>query len=410
MKNEKIVDSLVDFLNVINDLSEKSVDYFYRGESEIFREPLFASGYRSNKLNGGLTFLKKEFFREIGYSLDKDSRDNFTAFSQHHGLPTELLDITKNPLVALYFAIESSPDREGAVYVIPDHSHIIDVLEDYEVENENEFQKMMHDIYLARYSFQESGGKMIKYSKGHFLNNIYERCSTVELLDGEMYEKNIVNNNELPLDSTLRLVSYILKAHKRNILYTVIHSEKNFRRNSDHLKELMSLLDKYSNSSTKKELYQFYLEFQNTNIVSDLSIDPDPTDGKIDSDSWQPNRYNTKPFFLLFVISLCIRDNSFPPFPKIIFKPTITFDRLKNQQASFIFQVSFEKSTIINRNDSNDKNIIATKFQAINYDYKILVRNKNSIKQELDRIGINEKFIYPEVDNVAHYIKQRYGY
>lgn len=52
MKNEKIVDSLVDFLNVINDLSEKSVDYFYRGESEIFREPLFASGYRSNKLNG----------------------------------------------------------------------------------------------------------------------------------------------------------------------------------------------------------------------------------------------------------------------------------------------------------------------------------------------------------------------
>lgn len=83
---------------------------------------------------------------------------------------------------------------------------------------------------------------------------------------------------------------------------------------------------------------------------------------------------------------------------------------MKNQQASFIFQVSFEKSTIINRNDSNDKNIIATKFQAINYDYKILVRNKNSIKQELDRIGINEKFIYPEVDNVAHYIKQRYGY
>ncbi|EEB36612.1 hypothetical protein ANHYDRO_00554 [Anaerococcus hydrogenalis DSM 7454] len=39
--------------------------------------------------------------------LDSDSRESFIAYSQHNGLPTELLDITENPIVSLYFACEN---------------------------------------------------------------------------------------------------------------------------------------------------------------------------------------------------------------------------------------------------------------------------------------------------------------
>jgi hypothetical protein len=41
------------------------------------------------------------------------------ALAQHHGLATRLLDWTRNPLVALFFAAWECPSEHGAVYAIP---------------------------------------------------------------------------------------------------------------------------------------------------------------------------------------------------------------------------------------------------------------------------------------------------
>jgi hypothetical protein len=51
-------------------------------------------------------------------TIPPENEWEWLALAQHHGLPTRLLDWTHNPLVALYFSVESHDNKDGILFAL----------------------------------------------------------------------------------------------------------------------------------------------------------------------------------------------------------------------------------------------------------------------------------------------------
>ena len=116
------IHSLSDYLTVCHSIVTPQSDYWFRGHSD-YRWGLIPSALRydeKSKRDVALDLIRHfKRFAEIRLpSLPPaDEHLKWMQIAQHYCLPTRLLDWTRNPAVALYFACQEA-DKDGLVFVL----------------------------------------------------------------------------------------------------------------------------------------------------------------------------------------------------------------------------------------------------------------------------------------------------
>lgn len=122
------IETMDELLNFVFGLSQKhGLRLWYRGEEDATKS-LIPSIHRSQKRLDVERYITNDFYiKAMQILYNPPEKHNYAAWvsmMQHYGLPTRLLDWSRSPLIASFFATETykeSPDTDACVWVlVPD--------------------------------------------------------------------------------------------------------------------------------------------------------------------------------------------------------------------------------------------------------------------------------------------------
>ena len=368
--NKHKITTVRGFLNLIFDFYKKEEvvrNIFYRGHSNKEKFELEPSIYRKDKETNKFLYIENEdkIYREtiakVPYDFNGKNTIESLVLMQHYGVPTRILDLTTNPLVALYFACDDDKNKDADGEVI-----VFDIPEKSTCYFDSDRVTVLANLAKCKSDFYYEDDDMLKYK------------TFIESLEKETkYEVEIAKYSKDVKKAIDKVEEYIKK-------------DKYFLE-----KDINTLID--DKLGVKEDQYAFIEAFKR--ITEKLLWEERKTTN---------NKYFGELLHLIKEDKSYFQDIINPNDVRSIFaiKPKLDNPRIVRQYGAFLIFGSKKNNKEMPR-VKNDW-IIAGKDSLLGKRIIIDHKSKEDTLNELDILGINKSTLFPEIDKVADYIKEKY--
>lgn len=386
------INSVQDFISQLESLDFEN--YYFRGEPSLNYPEIIASAFRPYPLlfsAESSTYIDyqemlNEYYKEIAHELSDIERENFLHYSQHHGLPTPLVDITANPLTALFFSCSSNFEENTSRIHLFEKSKFIDFSQYINKEDLN-LNNFFFDNEFTLQTYQKVSNLPEKVKE----KLLYD-CA-LNLNPSNAKNKELNDSKSIGKSPTATL-GYILKELFRD-------GQSNAEEFSKDFIELFSNYYDYGfKFNSKEEKFRIW-----------LSVKEEESFFQLHSPNYKSDRLALIIIYLIYEQSRNLIDDfrgraffgeaeqlkgSYSVvFPPIVMHPSVKFGRMKSQEGTFLYQLPHFKG--------NTRGYMG--FSQIKGDIELIIKDKRRIYTTLNKMGINQKTIFPDHDNIATYLK-----